>query len=103
LKEIAALSDLLSLHEYDLSQNADLAKQYHVDKAPGIVLAGKEGGEFIDYGIRIYGIPAGHEFSTLIHDLALVSRRETNLSPEAISFLRSLDKPVHLQVFVTPT
>jgi alkyl hydroperoxide reductase subunit AhpF len=53
LKEIAALSDLLSLHEYDLSQNADLAKQYHVDKAPGIVLAGKEGDEFIDYGIRI--------------------------------------------------
>ncbi|MDO9065723.1 MAG: hypothetical protein Q7U96_01390 [Chloroflexota bacterium] len=103
LKEIAALSELLSLHEFDISRNADQAKQYHVDKSPGIVLAGKEGKVFIDYGIRFAGIPSGHEFSTLIHDMTMVSRRETNLSPATVDFLRSLEKPVHLQVFVTPT
>ena len=32
------------------------------------LLAGK-GDALTDYGIRYYGIPAGHEFNSLVHDL----------------------------------
>jgi alkyl hydroperoxide reductase subunit AhpF len=103
LKEIVELNPLLSLHSYDIVRDAGLAEKYHVDKTPGIVLTGVNGEKFVDYGIRISGIPAGHEFSTLIHDILLVSKRETNLSQATKEFLKSLQKPVHLQVFTTPT
>lgn len=103
LSEVTALSDTLHLQVYDLEQDAGLAKQYKVDGAPGFVLTGKDGDQLLDYGIRYKGIPAGHEFSSLVNDLLLVSRRDSNLSEETRNFLRELDKPVHLQVFVTPT
>ena len=54
-------------------------------------------------GIRYAGIPSGHEFSSLIHDLILVSGRDSGLGQETRNFLKSLDSPVLLQVFVTPT
>ena len=103
LGEVAGISDLLSLQVYDLEQDAELAKQYKVDGAPGFVLAGMDGDQIVDYGVRYKGIPAGHEFSSLVNDLLLVSRRDSNLSDETRKFLQTLDKPVHLQVFVTPT
>lgn len=100
LEEIVPLSDKLSLAVYDIVESSALAAQYHVDKTPGIVLAGAQGE---DFGIRIAGIPAGHEFTSLIHSLVLVSRRDSGLSEATRSFLKSLQKPLHLQVFVTPT
>ncbi len=103
LEEVSALSDLLHLQVYDIEQDAGLAKQYKVDGTPEFILAGREGDEIIDYRVRYKGIPAGHEFSSLINDLILVARRDSNLSPETRQFLKELDQPVHLQVFVTPT
>ncbi len=103
LEEVVALNDLLALEVHDLEQEAPYAKAYQVDKAPGIVVAGKEGGEIIDYGVHYYGIPAGSEFTALIHDILLVSKRDSGLAQETRDFLRQLVKPIHLQVFVTPT
>jgi len=57
----------------------------------------------IDYGIRYAGIPSGHEFSSLIQDLLLVSRRDSGLNEQTRDFLGGLKVPVYLQVFVTPT
>ncbi len=70
---------------------------------PGLVLAGREGEEIIDFGVRYAGIPAGHEFSSLIHDLVLVSGRDSGLDRKTRDFLGGLTQPVSLQVFVTPT
>ncbi len=103
LEEVSALSDSLHLQVFDIEKDAALAQQYKVDGIPAFVLAGREGDEIIDYHIRYKGIPAGHEFSSLINDLVLVSRRESNLSEETRKFLHELNQPVHLQVFVTPT
>jgi glutaredoxin-like protein len=103
LQEVTALSDQLSLSEHDLDKDAELAARYKVDKAPGIVIAARNGQEIEDYGIRLAGIPSGHEFSTLIHDLVLVSGRDSGLSPKTRALLGKLDRPVNLQVFVTPT
>jgi alkyl hydroperoxide reductase subunit AhpF len=103
LKEVTALSEKLGLSEYDLDVDTELAKQYHVDKAPGFVIAGKDGEQLIDYGILYSGIPAGHEFGSLIQDLVLVSGRDSGLDQKTRIYLAGLDKPVHLQVFVTPT
>jgi glutaredoxin-like protein len=103
LTEISELSELLNLRIYDIEDDAALAQQYKVDGAPSFVMVGMEGEQVLDYGIRFKGIPAGHEFTSLINDLLIVSRRDSNLSPETREFLRTLDSPVHLFVFVTPS
>lgn len=103
MEEVTAVSEKLHFEAYDIDKNADIARKYNVDKAPGLVLVALNDGELIDYGVRFAGIPSGHEFSTLIHDLVLVSGRDSGLAPETRQALKKLDKPVHLQVFVTPT
>lgn len=103
LEEVTAISDKLSLEVYDLQENADVAKQYNVDKAPGIVIAAKDGESIKDYGIRYAGIPSGHEFTSIINDLLNVSRRDSGLSDATRQYLATLSEPVMLQVFVTPT
>ncbi len=103
VEEVTALSDKLSLAIVDLDVDKATAQQFHVDKAPTIVVAGWENEKSVDYGIRFAGIPSGHEFSTLIHDLVLVSSRDSGLSASARGYLQALTTPVHLQVFVTPT
>jgi glutaredoxin-like protein len=103
VEEVAQISDKLSVHSYDIVKDAELARTFRVDKTPGLVLVGVDSDERIDYGVRYAGIPAGHEFSSLIHDLILVSGRDSGLSETTRQALRAIDKPVHLQVFVTPT
>lgn len=101
--EVVGISDKLSLKEYDIDADAELARQYNLDKVPGLVIAARDGDQLTDYGVRLAGIPSGHEFSTLIHDLVLISSRESGLSQETRQFLQDLKQPVLLQVFVTPT
>jgi glutaredoxin-like protein len=103
VQEVVALSDKLGLKTYDLDDQPEVARQYRVDKVPALVIAARQDGQIVDYGIRYFGIPAGHEFSSLIHDLILVSGRDSGLSPETRAFLASLKQPVSLEVFVTPT
>jgi glutaredoxin-like protein len=103
VEEVTALSDLLSLEIYDIDADKDLAEKYNVDKAPGVVIAAKEGDQITDFGVRLAGIPSGHEFTSLIQDILLVSNRDSGLNPQTREFLKGLDKPILLQVFVTPT
>jgi glutaredoxin-like protein len=103
VKEVTDISDKLSLSIYDIDENRELADTYNLDKVPGLVLVGRDNGEVRDYGIRFAGIPSGHEFSSLIHDLVLVSGRDSGLSDQTRKFLSELTEPVLLQVFVTPT
>ncbi len=101
-EELSALSDKISLEVYDFVADSDLAQQYGVDKIPAtVILEGGEAGK--DYGIRYYGIPSGYEFSSLIHDVMMVSEGDPQLSQEMTDWLAGLETPVHLQVFVTPT
>lgn len=103
MEEVTALSDKLAMSIYDLQDDAGVAAQYHVDKAPTIVFAAKDGEEVKDFGIRYSGIPSGHEFNTLIQDMLVVSSRDSGLKPETRDYLKSLSRPIFLQVFVTPT
>jgi alkyl hydroperoxide reductase subunit AhpF len=103
VQEVAAISDLLSVAIYDMETDSDLAARYYVDKAPGLVIAAKEGEQITDFGVRLSGIPSGHEFTSLIQDILLVSNRDSGLNPQTRAFLKGLDKPILLQVFVTPT
>ena len=103
VQEVSALSDKLSLSVHDIQADADTATLFKVDKTPGLVLAGKDEGQVTDFGVRYAGIPSGHEFSSFINDIVTVSNRDSGLTPQTREFLKGLTKPIHLQVFVTPT
>jgi len=103
LEEVTALNDKLELSVYDMQEHADVAKQFNVTNAPGIVIAAKDNEEVKNLGIQFSGIPSGHEFSTLINDIVIVSKRESGLDAKTREFLKNLTQPLHLQVFVTPT
>jgi len=98
LEEISGLSDKLSLEVHDFVAEADLAKRYKVDKIPATILSGDK-----DYGIRFYGVPAGYEFTVLIEDIMDIGKRNPGLSVEVMNELAKVDRPVHMQVLVSPT
>jgi glutaredoxin-like protein len=103
LEEVTNLSDKIELSIFNLEADEAVAKQYKIDKAPGFVIAGKNGDQILDYGIRYAGIPSGHEFSSLINSFLLVSGRDSKLGDDIRKMLKDLDKPVNMYVFVTPT
>jgi alkyl hydroperoxide reductase subunit AhpF len=99
MEELAGLSEHLTVEGHDLEKEPDVAKQFGVDKAPGIVIMADQ-----DVGIRFYGIPAGYEFTTLVEAILDVGRqRPSPLAEETQTALAAVAKPVHIQVFVTPT
>jgi glutaredoxin-like protein len=103
VEEVTSLSDKLNLQAFDVEADSAVADRYNVNMTPGLVIAGQGEDGPIDYGIRYAGIPSGHEFSSLIQDLILVSGRDSGLNQQTRDFLANLEEPVHLQVFVTPT
>jgi len=99
VQEVADLvPDKIKVEIYDFIKDGEKAKEYGIDKVPAIAIIGKK-----DYGLRYYGIPYGYEFNPFIDNIINVSKGTTNLSEETKAKLKSLDKPAHIQVFVTLT
>ncbi len=98
VEEVADLSNQLTAEVYDFVTDKEKADELGIDKIPAIAIVGAE-----DYGVRFYGIPAGYEFTSLIHAIQMVSAGETELSEEGKQMLAGLTEPVHMQVFITPT
>ena len=98
LLELKEISDKIKLEIFDFVKDKALAGKLGVDKIPAVVVM-----DDTDYGIKFYGIPAGYEFASLIEAIKMVSTGKTALNAESKTFLDSLQKDIHLQVFVTPT
>ena len=98
LVELLQANPLLKLEVKQFEKDTDDAQKDGIDKIPAIAVLGEK-----DYGIRFYGIPAGYEFSSLLNAILMVSTGIVKLTDESKAFLANLQKPLHLQVFVTPT
>ncbi len=98
LEELAELSDKLTVEVHSFEAEPELAARYGIDKAPAIVLEGEK-----DYGVRFYGIPSGYEFVSLLEGIVDVSRGESEADRALLELIEREGKPVHIQVFVTPT
>ncbi len=98
VKELSGLSDKLSAEVYNVATDKEAAAKYKVDKVPATIFVNGE-----DRGLRFYGIPSGYEFVTVLETVKMISKDNSGLSQETKEFLQNLKKPVHLQVFVTPT
>ncbi len=51
--------------------------------------------------VRFAGIPSGHEFTTLIESIIMVSTGKHQLSDSTVKFLEGLTKPLDFKVFIT--
>ena len=100
LAELAELSDRIALETHDLALDYALAETYAIERAPALVLLGPGGW---DPGLRFFGIPAGYEAATIVHDLLLLDRRDSGLSEDSRAALAALERDVEIKVFVTPT
>jgi alkyl hydroperoxide reductase subunit AhpF len=101
-EEIASLNEKIHLEVRDFVADAALAEKMQVDKIPALAIL-NDGPTPRDYGIRLYGVPAGFEFSTLIEDLLLVSKQQHGLTANTMQEISKIREPVHIQVFTTPT
>ena len=98
IREVAALSDRLSVTVLNPHIDREQAEAYGVTESPVVVVEGAR-----DYGIRFLGIPAGYEFSNLIDSIIAVSTGATGLTDETRAALAGLTEDVTIKVFATPT
>jgi glutaredoxin-like protein len=98
IEEIAELSDQVTAEVYNFVTDPEHVKEYGIERIPATAIVGQE-----DYGIRFYGIPAGYEFTSMVHAIRLVGGAGSQLDEPTRAQLAELSEPVHLQVFVTPT
>lgn len=99
VEELVALDPKLSAFSYNFVLDKEKADSLGIQRIPAIAILGAEK----DYGIRMYGMPSGYEFGTLVDAILDVSEGESVLSPETKEALRALDRNIHVQVFSTPT
>jgi glutaredoxin-like protein len=111
VEEVGRLSDKIDVGIYDFEKDKEKATLYKVDKVPAIVFLGEKDYEIcrnvetfpLCARIHYYGLPFGYEFQTFMEDLVAVSTSNSGLLEETKTKLRTIDKPVHIQVFVTLT
>ena len=98
MKEVAGLSDKLSVSVLNPHIDREQAEAYGIEVSPAVVVEGAR-----DYGIRFLGIPAGYEFSNLIDSIIAVSSGEAGLAESTKAALAGLTADVVIKVFATPT
>jgi len=103
LTEIASIDEKISIQSFDIQESKEISEKYSIQYAPTTILVTEKDNVTIDYGVRFLGIPAGHEFTSLIVSLVNVSKQDSGLSKEIKEKIAKLNEPVELKVFVTPT
>jgi alkyl hydroperoxide reductase subunit AhpF len=99
VEELAALDQRLSAESRNFVLDQERASELGIERIPAIAVLGDDK----DYGVRLYGLPTGYEFGSLVESILDVSRGASSLSEETRAGLAALDKDVRLRVFSTPT
>jgi alkyl hydroperoxide reductase subunit AhpF len=99
LGELAETSPHIKLEIHDMAGELQAAEEAGVDKIPATMITGSGASG----RVRIFGLPAGYEFGTLVEDIIDVGSGDNELSDASRQVLDGLTEDVHIQVFVTPT
>ena len=98
MEELSALSPKVNLETIDFYQEPQAARDEGAERIPAIVLGAKG-----DSRAKFYGIPTGYGLATIVAGIKVISRGVSPLSMNTRKKLRQVNRPVHIQVFVTPT
>lgn len=99
VEQIAKQSDKVILDHCECDIESEKAKEWRIERHPAIAVEGKGKGL-----TRFFGIPSGYEFGSLIQSIIMAGTDGvSDLDPNLVEEIESIDQPVHLQVFVTPT
>ncbi|MDO8793972.1 MAG: hypothetical protein Q7J25_05075 [Vicinamibacterales bacterium] len=99
LDEIAALNDKITVVEKSFVLDTGDKAKYGVDKTPAIVILS----DGDDTRMRMYGAPVGYEFVGLVEAIVVAGTGKIDLDPQTMAWIQAVDKPMHIQVFSTPT
>lgn len=99
LDEVAHLHEKITVVEKNVILDVDDRNQYGIDKSPAIVVLS----DGQDTRMRFFGAPTGYEFVPLIEAVLLAGSGNLELQDETLTLLATVDTPMHLQVFSTPT
>jgi glutaredoxin-like protein len=99
LREVAEVSEHLSVHELSLTADPRAAER-GITRAPTILF--REAGSD-RHNVRFVGLPSGYEFQTLVEALRMLGSGESGLGEESAAKVAGLDQPIRMQAFVTPT
>ena len=99
IAEVAGLDSRISVEEVNFVLDTAKVEELGIRRTPAIAIMGPDR----DYGIRFYGQPSGYEFGTLIQAILDVSTGDSALSAATRKALAELTRPLHIQVFSTPT
>src|SRR5512144_2512908 len=78
VSELAALHPQLSFEDVNFVLDKDKVAAFGITRTPAIAIVGEDA----DHGIRMYGLPSGYEFGTLVDAILSVSRGQSSLSEE---------------------
>jgi alkyl hydroperoxide reductase subunit AhpF len=99
VSELCALDPRLAFEDVNFVLDREKVAAYGIARTPAIAVLGADR----DPGVRLYGMPSGYEFGSLVDAILSVSKGTTGLAEETRVALAKVDRPVHIQVFSTPT
>jgi len=99
LDEVASLSDRITVEEVNFILDKDRANDLGIIGVPEIAVM--RNGE--DTRIRFLGAPSGYEFMSLIEAIIAAGTDSGELTEDSRALIQSVDKPLDIKVFVTPT
>lgn len=102
MDELSSLSPKLRMETVDFYQESQTVQDHGIARIPAVAIS-SAGASPGDFRVKFYGIPMGYELATLVEDIKTISRGVSPLSTAVRRKLREINRPVHIQIFVTPT
>ena len=99
LDEIAGLHDQITVVEKNFILDLEDRAKYGIDGSPAIVVLS----DGQDTRIRFLGAPTGYEFVPLVEAVFLAGTGNLELADETKKLLATVDQPMNMLVFSTPT
>ncbi|MEF3245321.1 MAG: thioredoxin family protein [Caldisericaceae bacterium] len=97
VREVAELSPKIKMNIY--TDDFEKEKEYNIKTVSALFIEGSKTNKNIVY----YGIPSGHEFSSLLEDIIDVSKGKTELPENIKGKVEKISSSIEILVFVTPT
>ena len=97
--EVASLHEKISVVEKNFVLDTEDKAKYGIDKAPALVVLA----DGQDTRMRMFGANTGYEFVPLVEAVLMAGTGNVELMPSSLEAIAAVDKPMHIQVFSTPT